>query len=796
MQRLRDLIAEKEGWLTARIIHYAKQRGFMPYTSTLEQAWLASICGLSAPLIGALEQGRNFWEESAIADPVRDPIANYGVEVARRHRPRGITLGLFLGLMKSYRRTYLDLVDEFVADPVERSAFRDIVESFFDRMEVGICTEWAGQPTTGQLEQLSARNRLITNEKNKYVTIFESLRDPVVLVDESGRVENMNYAATRLFAGQGAPGAAYYGGERPALAALLGVDVAAAAGDAHERELATTQGPRWFDIKMQRMLDVSEKYLGTVVILADVTEYRLAKERAEAANRAKSTFLATMSHEIRTPIHGILGVAELLRQGDLGDRDRGCVEAIARSGEMLSSVIADILDYSKIEAGVLDVEHVEFAVADVVEDVFALLQPLLRQKPRLDLQVALPTLPAVVGDPGKLRQILLNVVGNAVKFTDGGSVRLTVAAVADRPDDCELRFDVADTGIGIAADKLATIFEPFRQSDSSISRRFGGSGLGLAVCRRLVEACGGRIEVESRLGEGSRFRIALPFARGTGRLPAGGGDGRPPGVARSVRALDLLVVEDNEVNALVAQGQLERLGHRPRLAASGAAALAAAAAADFDLVLLDLRLPDMDGLDVARAIRALADPARARVPIVALSAHVLRDDIQTCLDAGIDDFLGKPFQVDRLEAMLRRVLGVSSPRAATPARAASGPPGAALVDEGALLDHVKALGRDHAARIVATYRDSVATLSHDLECLAETGDWARIAELAHRLRSSSSHVGLNRLAARAGEVERAARRTEPGTAALVGGLALELEKSLAALDFTWRAIDADQPAKT
>lgn len=803
-------MAGNEGWLTGRIIQYAKERGYAPLTSTLEQAWLASICGLSAPLVMSLEQGDALFEVQNEADLSRDPIANYGVEVARRHRSRGISLGLFLGLMKNYRRTYQDLVSISDVSQKERRRFRTAIDTFFDRIEIGISNEWADTPASEQIAQLSLQNQSMTNEKNKYLTIFESLSDPVILVGGAGEIENMNFAAADMFMGQTAPGATYYGSAKITLSQLLGVDVIAGDPVPVERELNTRRGPRWFSIKTQHMLDVSEKHLGTVVILTDVTEYRRAREQAEAANRAKSAFLATMSHEIRTPLHGILGISELLEQTSVTAQEREYAGTIARSAEVLSSIVIDILDYSKIESGNLDVEKFAFSVAGVVEEVFGLVQPLVMRRPDVQVILQLPELPVVVGDRGKLRQILLNLIGNAVKFTDHGMVLVTVAAEVGPGEAWGVRFDVADTGIGIDAARIEAIFEPFTQADPSVVRRFGGSGLGLAICRRLINHLGGKIMVESTPGSGSRFSFTLPFDRSTEALVPDAGntaEKSPNSTHRAfpARALDVLVVEDNEVNALVTMRSLERLGHHPTLASCGAQALAMASEARFDVIFLDLRLPDMDGIMIAHKIRALAEPVRAGVPIVAMSAHVHRDDIQQCLDAGMNDFLGKPFRFNQLKAMLERIVGMSVPRSIPSPASAVSAGWAGGLDERVLSRHVAELGMEDAAKIVAIYIDNVARTPENLERLAERGAWPQIAEIAHQLKSSSLHVGLLHVSSSAAEAERAARAGAAGADALVAKLVLELRKSLVLLGATWDMIvethataknlaDSDQPA--
>lgn len=805
-QNLRDLIAQSDSWLTSRIILYAKERGFTPFTSTLEQAWLASIRGLSALLIAASDEGRLVSAVVAETNYECDPIALYGIEAAKRHRSRGVTLGLFLGLMKSYRQTYVDLVTGEQAPAADRRQNREIVDCFFDRMEVGFCDEWSGRPADEQFEQLRHKTQQLTNEKNKYLTIFESLKDPVILVDENGRVENVNYSALKLFGGEAAPGASYYSGVQIPTDAILGDGLLDSGDTSCERLLSTSIGPRWFDIKTQRMLDVSEKYLGAVVIMSDVTEYRSAREEAERADRAKSAFLATMSHEIRTPIHGILGLAELLRQRRLDPEQRKYVNAIARSGELLSSVVSDVLDYSKIEAGSLDLEQTEFSVSSVHESVFELMLPLVDRKPELRLVVETPTIPTMVGDPGKLRQILLNLVGNAVKFTERGVIKLSVSEIEGQGHRPMLRFEVSDTGIGIPQDRLAAIFDPFTQSDASVGRRFGGSGLGLAICHRLVDRLGGTIGVESRLGEGSLFWFTSPLQRGAIAKPATSSDAFGNDTERPF-SLDLLVVEDNEVNAMVASGLLERAGHRVVIAPTGAETLALFETRDFDVVLMDLRLPDIDGLEITRRMRGTPDAAKRRTPIIALSAQALAGDIEACTAAGVNDFIGKPFKIERLQAALRRVAASASSRPSSrrpiapiepPPAFVNGPasPLEEPVDEAVLAEHIELLGLEQATRIVATFEESVAKIPGEIERLASSGQRQALADLAHRLKSSSMHVGLARLSDRAGALELLARSEKPDIVEPALDLAAACRGALVSLNRSFARMSKGQPANT
>ena len=364
-----------------------------------------------------------------------------------------------------------------------------------------------------------------------------------------------------------------------------------------------------------------------------------AEATAAQASQAKSQFLAAMSHEIRTPLTGVLGMADLLAAADLPEKERRYADAIRTSGRHLLSVINDILDFTRIEAGKIELEQVDFSIPEVIESVRSLMAPQAAER-GLTLKLDLTSPPDLVvqGDPTRLRQVLLNLVGNALKFTHQGGV---IVRTASRPADGNgmvlLRFEVQDTGIGIAPDKQGNLFESFTQADRSTSRTYGGSGLGLAICKRLVQAMGGTIGVESTPGRGSTFWFEIPFARGDAAAAAKRSTSEPA----SIRPLRVLVVDDVAVNRELLEEMLARHGHEVLLAEDGAAAVELAARERPDVVLMDVQMPVMDGMEATRRIRRLPPPAGA-VPILALTANVMAAERERYLACGMDRCLTKP----------------------------------------------------------------------------------------------------------------------------------------------------------
>ncbi|MBT0960448.1 hybrid sensor histidine kinase/response regulator [Denitromonas iodatirespirans] len=644
---------------------------------------------------------------------------------------------------------------------------------------------------------VSLLRKLVRSERNLRA-LFEVAPVPMVLARRrDGHILRGNQAAAELFgvpadALADQPAYTFHGdaaGHKP----LCGPDADSRNVDSREIEFTDRRGEHHWALASAYAIGYFDE-AAHILSYADITalkrvqqELTIAKEAAEAATQAKSVFVANMSHEIRTPLNAVLGFCHLAQRTPLSDEQRDYLGNIRKATDALLAVINNILDFSKLDADKLELEAVDFSLADLVDDLLGLFGVLADQRGlSLAAEVADDVPGRVNGDPQRLRQVIINLLGNALKFTELGGVQLRIGREPGAEGRLRLCFEVSDTGVGIAQDVMPSLFESFTQADSSITRKHGGTGLGLAICRSLVDLMGGQIGVRSAPGQGSTFwftaELGVASAVAPAPAPAAAEASQPRPGAR------VLVVEDNPINQRIMRELLEHMALNVSLAGDGQAALEAVAQARFDLVLMDLQMPRLDGYQATAGIRAQHDPLS--LPIIAMTAHGRDEDREQCLAAGMNDHLSKPVDPALLARTLARWLPAapSAPGAApapSPAVVAKNDPAFDLPGLDAAAGLVRAgHNRDLYRQLLCDFRQDHADSVVRMRRAIAAGTPGEALRIAHNLKGTAGNLGARALERNVRALERTLRSEVDAEAALaaVEDALTQLGDGIAGLD--------------
>jgi PAS domain S-box-containing protein len=484
---------------------------------------------------------------------------------------------------------------------------------------------------------------------------------------------------------------------------------------------------------------------GLILDCRDITERKRDAEELLRAQKAKEQFLANISHEIRTPINGIAGMAELLSQSPTPEEQTTYLNAIRSAADNLKVIINDILDLASIESGKLKFEHIGFSVKDLLASLINSFSVQAREKRielKLDIEGQADTI--LIGDPVRLNQIMINLLSNAIKFTHSGTIQVNCGVHRKHGRNYDIRFEVSDTGIGIPQDKLNTIFESFSQADESVTRKYGGTGLGLTIVRQLVELQKGKITVDSKEGKGSSFTVHIPYLVGNTKDIVD--TSRQWNIHRSLRGLNVLLVEDNDINRLYATSILKTWECNIDVAENGYVAVEKVKNRSFDIVLMDVQMPVMDGFEATKTIR-MSEGAGGKVPIIALTANATRKDIEKCLALGMNDCIPKPFTPEDLFRALVKHAPAPVPETSV---------GQPLVDL-SYLQRVSGNNAEFMKEMISTFLETMPKSISEIHDCLKNDDWAALGSSIHKIKPSLSLMGLAAAREAAAKIEHNAR---------------------------------------
>lgn len=719
MKPLADLLASHEDWLVNRVHGYAKKHGYTQYTSTLVAAWQCSISGLTTALLTAIETTSEPPEFKPDDDYTKDPIASFGILEAQRHRARGITLEMFLGLMKYYRQGYVDLVLSSELETQQKETGRYFVDRFFDRVELGLCTEWGTLDENHKIEELQAKNRELTNEKNKYLTLFESLHTPAILIDKDKNVSNFNNAWVNLFDLPAAPGAIYYNNasvakQIPWLAREL--EHGKIATTDIEKKIDTPSGPRHCQIKIKHMLDFSEKYSGTVVTLNDITDRKAAEKKLQMrSNRLEAlvlkraaellktnqamrreieerkqtekenlelqkqllhsqkmqaigTLAGGIAHDFNNILSAILGYSELAAyEAPANSKSHDYLNEVTRACHRAKELVLQILTFSRHGEQKLKPVRVHLIAKEVLKLLRSTIPTSIEIRPYLDEQCG-----TVLADPTQIHQVLLNLCANSYHAMreKGGILAVSLKAMdlnrtktykinpAMEPGRY-LRLSVTDTGHGMDPSILPRIFEPYFTTKTQGE----GSGLGLSVIHGIVQSHHGYISAFSKPNKGTIFHVYLPDSPpDTSNAVLSNTDAEPKGTEH------ILVVDDEDVLVHILQKHLVGLGYKVTAFTDSEKALAAfhQQPERYDMIITDMSMPNLTGRQLSEKLLA----KRPDIPIILCTGFSDMITEKQAFEMGIKAYVLKPILRKELAATIRNVFNNK-----TRARSVTGPLG-------------------------------------------------------------------------------------------------------------------------